>query len=105
MDEDATLKEMDCTSMKTLHFVAGLQDPSLREIGLRMLRRLYTRAEDAAPLTIEDLVAECESITALKVDNANMEASHDVHAVQKKKVKNLLSSYHETVFEEIEEDA
>ncbi|XGW34979.1 hypothetical protein V3C99_018765, partial [Haemonchus contortus] len=83
MDEEAALKEMDYTSMKTLQFVAGLQDPSLREIRLRMLRRLDTQAEDA-PLTIEDLVAECENITALKVDNANMEASHDVHAVQKK---------------------
>ncbi|XGW10498.1 hypothetical protein V3C99_012186 [Haemonchus contortus] len=86
MDEDAALKEMDYTSIKTLQFVAGLQDPSLREIRLRMLRRLDTQPEDA-PLTIEDLVAGCENITALKVDNANMEASHDVHAVQKKKVK------------------
>nr|CDJ91861.1 Integrase domain containing protein [Haemonchus contortus] len=85
MDEEAALKEMDYTSMKTLQFVAGLQDPSLREIRLRMLRRLDTQPEDA-PLTIEDLVAECENITALKVDNANMEASHDVHAGQKKKV-------------------
>nr|CDJ91782.1 gag-pol polyprotein [Haemonchus contortus] len=86
MDEDAALKEMDYTSMKTLQFVAGLQDPSLREIRLRMLRRLDTQAENA-PLAIEDLVAVCENITALKVDNANMEGSHDVHAVQKKKVK------------------
>uniref|UniRef100_W6NFE6 Gag-pol polyprotein n=1 Tax=Haemonchus contortus TaxID=6289 RepID=W6NFE6_HAECO len=86
MDEDAALKEMGYTSMKTLQFVAGLQDPSLREIRLRMLRRLDTQAEDA-PLTIEDLVAECENITALKVDNANMEGSHDVHAVQKNNVK------------------
>ena len=113
MDEDAALKEMDYTSMKTLQFVAGLQDPSLREIRLRMLRRLDTQPEDA-PLTIEDLVAECENITALKVDNANMEGSHDVHAVQKKKgqvlqmwrttLQNLLSSSHETVSEETEED-
>nr|CDJ92916.1 uncharacterized protein K02A2.6-like [Haemonchus contortus] len=86
MDEDAALKEMDYTSMKTLQFVAGLQDPLLREIRLRMLRRFDTQPEDA-PLTIEDLVAECENITALKMDNANMEASHGVHAVQKKKVK------------------
>uniref|UniRef100_A0A7I4YNE3 PRE_C2HC domain-containing protein n=1 Tax=Haemonchus contortus TaxID=6289 RepID=A0A7I4YNE3_HAECO len=86
MDEDAALNEMDYTSIKTLQDVAGLQESSLRKILLRMLRRLDTQAEDA-PLTIEDLVAECENITALKVDNANMEASHDVHAVQKKTVK------------------
>nr|CDJ90224.1 unnamed protein product [Haemonchus contortus] len=86
MDEDVALKEMDYTSMKTLQSVAGLQDPSLREIRLRMLRLLDTQPEDA-PLTIEDLVAECGNITALKVDNADMEASHDVHAVQKKRVK------------------
>ncbi|KAK6014818.1 hypothetical protein OSTOST_19790 [Ostertagia ostertagi] len=86
MDEEASLKEMDYTALKTLQFVAGLQDPSLREVRLRMLRRLDTQAEDA-PLTIEDLVAECENFTALKMDNANMGTSHDVHAVQKKKVK------------------
>ncbi|PIO54458.1 hypothetical protein TELCIR_24179, partial [Teladorsagia circumcincta] len=86
MDEEASLKEMDYTALKTLQFVAGLQDPSLREVRLRMLRRLDTQAEDAS-LTIEDLVADCENFTALKMDNANMESSHDVHAVQKKKVK------------------
>ncbi|KAK6058540.1 hypothetical protein COOONC_03889 [Cooperia oncophora] len=67
-------------------FVAGLQDPSLQEVRLRMLRRLDTQAEDT-PLTIEDLVADCENFTALKMDNANMGTSHDIHAVQKKKVK------------------
>ncbi|KAK6027623.1 hypothetical protein OSTOST_06346 [Ostertagia ostertagi] len=82
MDEEASLKEMDYTALKTLQFVAGLQDPSYE----KMLRRLDTQAEDA-PLTIEDLVAECENFTALKMDNANMGTSHDVHAVQKKKVK------------------
>ncbi|KAK6035553.1 hypothetical protein COOONC_26943 [Cooperia oncophora] len=86
MDEEACLKEMDYTALKTLQFVAGLQDPSLQEVRLRMLRRLDTQAEDA-PLTIEDLVADCENFTALKMDNANMGTSHDIHAVQKKKVK------------------
>ena len=51
-----------------------------------MLHRLDTHAEDV-PLTIEDLVAECENITALKMDSTNMEDSQDIHAVQKKKVK------------------
>ncbi|KAK6032868.1 tRNA ligase class I, partial [Ostertagia ostertagi] len=77
---------ISCPALTSDYFVAGLQDPSLREVRLRMLRRLDTQAEDAA-LTIEDLVAECENFTALKMDNANMGTSHDVHAVQKKKVK------------------
>ncbi|RCN28269.1 hypothetical protein ANCCAN_25988 [Ancylostoma caninum] len=64
MDEDALLKELDYTA----------------------LRRLDTHAEDSA-LTIEDLVAECENFTALKMDNTDMEGSHEIHAVQKKKVK------------------
>ncbi|PIO70101.1 hypothetical protein TELCIR_08056 [Teladorsagia circumcincta] len=51
-----------------------------------MLCRLDTQAEDA-PLTIEDLRAECENLTASKMDNVNMESSRDVHAVQKKEVK------------------
>ncbi|KAL6731140.1 hypothetical protein Aduo_002043 [Ancylostoma duodenale] len=85
MDEDAHLKELDYTALKTLRFVAGLQDPSLREIRLRMLRRLDTHAEDSA-LSIEDLVAECEDFTALKMDNPDMEGSHEIHAVQKKEI-------------------
>ncbi|KIH46293.1 hypothetical protein ANCDUO_23655 [Ancylostoma duodenale] len=52
MDEDAQLKELDYTALKTLQFVVGLQDPSLREM-----------------------------------DNTDMEESHEIHAVQKKKVK------------------
>ncbi|KAK6745963.1 hypothetical protein RB195_012210 [Necator americanus] len=51
-----------------------------------MLRRLDTHTEDA-PLTIEDLVADCENFTALKMDNTDMEGSHDIHVVQKKNVK------------------
>ncbi|KAK6764772.1 hypothetical protein RB195_024918 [Necator americanus] len=86
MDEDARLKELDYTALKTLQFVAGLQDPSLREVRLRMLRRLDTHTEDA-PLTVEDLVADCENFTALKMDNTDMEGSHDIHVVQKKNVK------------------
>ncbi|KAK6754871.1 hypothetical protein RB195_013696 [Necator americanus] len=70
--ETKTLTELDYTALKTLQFVAGLQDPSLREVRLRMLRRLDTHKEDA-PLTIEDLVAECENFTALKMDNTDME--------------------------------
>ncbi|KAK6761498.1 hypothetical protein RB195_022534 [Necator americanus] len=86
VDEDARLKELDYTALKTLQFVAGIQDPSLREVRLRMIRRLDTHTEDT-PLTIEDLVAKCENFTALKMDNTDMEGSHDVHVVQKKKVK------------------
>ncbi|KAK6761333.1 hypothetical protein RB195_022408 [Necator americanus] len=86
VDEDARLKELDYTAVKTLQFVAGIQDPSLREVRLRMIRRLDTHTEDA-PLTIENLVAKCENFTALKMDNTDMEGSHDVHVVQKKKVK------------------
>ncbi|KAK6764579.1 hypothetical protein RB195_024778 [Necator americanus] len=86
MDEDARLKELDYTALKTLQFVAILQDPSLRDVRLRMLRRLDTHTEDAL-LTIEDLVAECEDFTALKMDNTGTEGSHDVHVVQKKNVK------------------
>ncbi|KAK6735150.1 hypothetical protein RB195_018375 [Necator americanus] len=86
LDEDARLKELDYTALKTLQFVAGLQDPSLREVRLRMLRRLDTHTEDA-PLTIEDLVADCENFTALKMDNTDMEGNHDIHVVQKKNVK------------------
>ncbi|KAL6731116.1 hypothetical protein Aduo_002021 [Ancylostoma duodenale] len=67
MDEDAQLKELDYTALKTLLFVAGLQ-------------------QDSA-LSIEDLVTECENFTALKMDNIDMEGSHEIHAVQKKKVK------------------
>ncbi|KAK6743719.1 hypothetical protein RB195_010799 [Necator americanus] len=78
MDEDARLKELDYTALKTLQFVAGLQDPSLREVRLRILRRLDTHTEDA-PLTIEDLVADCENFTALKMDNTDMEGSHEAH--------------------------
>ena len=85
-DEDARLKELDYTGLKTLQFVAGLQDPSLREVRLRMLHRLDTHSEDV-PLTIEDLVAECENITALKMDSTGMEEGQDIHAVQKKTVK------------------
>ncbi|KHJ98379.1 hypothetical protein OESDEN_01647 [Oesophagostomum dentatum] len=84
MDEDARLKDLDYTGLKTLQFVAGLQDPSLREVRLRMLHRLDTHSEDL-PLTIEDLVAECENITALKMDSTGMEQCQDIHAVQKKK--------------------
>ncbi|KAK6761757.1 hypothetical protein RB195_022729 [Necator americanus] len=40
MDEDARLKELDYIALKTLQFVTGLQDPSLREVRLRMLSRL-----------------------------------------------------------------
>ncbi|KAK6738459.1 hypothetical protein RB195_020516 [Necator americanus] len=86
MDKGGQLKELHYTALKTLQFVAGLQDPSLRDVRLRMLRRLDTHTEDA-PLTIEDLVAECENFTALKMDNTDMEGSHDVHVVQKKNVK------------------
>ncbi|RCN53269.1 hypothetical protein ANCCAN_00329 [Ancylostoma caninum] len=60
MDEDALLKELDYTALKTLQFVAGLQDPSLRE-----------------------------NVTARKMDNADMEGSHEIHVVRKKKVKGL----------------
>ncbi|KAK6763956.1 hypothetical protein RB195_024333 [Necator americanus] len=45
MDEDARLKKLDYTALKTLQFVAGLQNPSLREVRLRMLRRLDTHTE------------------------------------------------------------
>ncbi|KAK6761922.1 hypothetical protein RB195_022856 [Necator americanus] len=86
MDEEARLKELDYTALKTLQFVAGLQDPSLCEVRLRMLRRLDTHTEES-PLTIEHLVAECENFTALKMDNTDMEGSHDIHVVQKKNVK------------------
>ncbi|KAK6762016.1 hypothetical protein RB195_022926 [Necator americanus] len=72
MDEEARLKELDYTALKTLQFVAGLQDPSLCEVRLRMLRRLDTHTEES-PLTIEHLVAECENFTALKMDNTDME--------------------------------
>ncbi|KHJ87675.1 hypothetical protein OESDEN_12545 [Oesophagostomum dentatum] len=39
------------------------------------------------PLTIENLVAECENITALKMDSTGMEECQDIHAVQKRKIK------------------
>ncbi|KAK6762212.1 hypothetical protein RB195_023067 [Necator americanus] len=39
-DEDARLKELDYTALKTLQLVAELQDRSLREVRHRMLRRL-----------------------------------------------------------------
>ena len=84
MDEDARLKELDYTAMKTLQFVAGLQDPSLRDVRLRMIRRLDAHTE--TPITIEDLVSECENYTASKMDNTDMEGTRDVHAVWKKKV-------------------
>ncbi|KAK6739427.1 hypothetical protein RB195_008112 [Necator americanus] len=84
IDEDARLKELDYTALKTLKFVARLQDSSLREVRLRMLCRLDTHTEDA-PLTME--VAEWENFTALKMDNTDMEGSHDVHVLHKKNVK------------------
>ncbi|VDM77434.1 unnamed protein product, partial [Strongylus vulgaris] len=73
-------------AMKTLQFVAGLQDPTLREVCLRIILRLYSHADDT-PMKIEDLVNECENFTALKMDNTDMEGTHDVHAVWKKKIK------------------
>ena len=51
-----------------------------------MIRRLDTHAEDT-PLTIEDLVNECENYTALKMDNTDMEGARDIHAVWEKKIK------------------
>ncbi|KHJ79690.1 hypothetical protein OESDEN_20656, partial [Oesophagostomum dentatum] len=39
------------------------------------------------PLTIEDLVAGCENIIALKMDSRGIEECQDIHAVQKRKVK------------------
>ncbi|EYB87968.1 hypothetical protein Y032_0254g296 [Ancylostoma ceylanicum] len=86
MDEDAQLNELDHSALETPQFVASLQDPSLRKVRLRMLRRLDAHGEDT-PLTIEDFVAECENFTALRRDNTDMEGCHDIHAVQKKKVK------------------
>ncbi|EYC07855.1 hypothetical protein Y032_0068g173 [Ancylostoma ceylanicum] len=83
LDEDAQLKELDCTALKTLQFIAGLQDPSRREVRLRMLRRLDNHGENT-PLTVEDPVAECENFTAPRMDNTGMEGCHDIHAVQKK---------------------
>ncbi|KAK6761813.1 hypothetical protein RB195_022775 [Necator americanus] len=83
MDENARLKELDYTALKTLQFVARLRDSSLLEVRLTMLRRLDRHTADA-PLTIEDLVGECENFTALTRDNTDMEESHGVHVVQKK---------------------
>ncbi|KAK6763294.1 hypothetical protein RB195_023847 [Necator americanus] len=83
MYEDARLKELDYTGLETLQFVEELQDPSLREVCLRMLD---THVEEAK-LTKEDLVSKCENFTALKMDDTDIEGSHDVYVVQKKNVK------------------
>ncbi|KHJ98404.1 hypothetical protein OESDEN_01612 [Oesophagostomum dentatum] len=79
MDEDARIKELDYTGLETLQSIAP-RSPS------QMLHRLHTHT-DEMPLTIEDLVAECENITALKMDSTGMEESQYIHAVQKRKVK------------------
>ncbi|VDM65094.1 unnamed protein product [Strongylus vulgaris] len=63
--------------------IAGLQDPTLREFCLRMIRRLDSHAEDT-PLTIEDLVNELKNFTTLKMDKTDMEGIHNIHAVWKK---------------------
>ncbi|VDN21505.1 unnamed protein product [Cylicostephanus goldi] len=59
LDEDARLEGLDYTAMKTLQFVAGLQDSSLRQVRLWMIRRLDAR-KDETTLTTEDLVSDCE---------------------------------------------
>ncbi|KHJ92210.1 hypothetical protein OESDEN_07906 [Oesophagostomum dentatum] len=74
MDEDARLMELDYTRLKALQFVTGLQDASPRQARFRMLHRLDMQSKEL-PLTIEDLVAECENITALKMDSTYMEKS------------------------------
>ncbi|RCN46304.1 hypothetical protein ANCCAN_07694 [Ancylostoma caninum] len=68
------MKELDYTALKTVQFVAAFK-----------IHRSEKHTDSA--LTIEDLVAECENFTALKMDNTDMEGSHEIHAVQKKKVK------------------
>ncbi|VDM74675.1 unnamed protein product [Strongylus vulgaris] len=57
----------------------------MREACLRIIFRLYSDAEDT-PMTIEDLANECENFTALKMDNTDMEGTHDIHAAWKKKL-------------------
>ncbi|KHJ77559.1 hypothetical protein OESDEN_22821 [Oesophagostomum dentatum] len=86
MDEDARMKELDYTGLRSLQFVAGLRDPSLREVRLRMLHRLDTHSEKM-PLTSEDLVTECENITALKMGSTAMGECQDIRAVQNRKAK------------------
>ncbi|KAK6741763.1 hypothetical protein RB195_009559 [Necator americanus] len=62
-----------------------------------LAERLDTHTEDA-PLTIEDLVAEYEDFTALKMDKKDMEGSHDVHVVEEKiNARTYLTSISEDV--------
>ncbi|VDM73641.1 unnamed protein product [Strongylus vulgaris] len=77
------MRELDYTAMKTLQFVAGLQNPTLLEVRLRMIHR--DSQADYTSLTIEDLVNERENFAALQADSTEMEGTHDIHAVKRKR--------------------
>uniref|UniRef100_A0A1I7WNR7 Uncharacterized protein n=1 Tax=Heterorhabditis bacteriophora TaxID=37862 RepID=A0A1I7WNR7_HETBA len=80
MIENAELKELDYERLKTLLFIAELQDSTLSEVRLRMLAKLDSYA-GSTPLTIDSLVLECENFLTLNIDNRDMGAAN-INAVR-----------------------
>ncbi|XP_057376195.1 uncharacterized protein LOC130697282 [Daphnia carinata] len=78
--ERAQLNQMSDDDFKCLVFVSGLQSPEDAEMRTRLLRKL----EQSDRVTLDELVAECELVLALKKDAKLIEQStSQVQAIKK----------------------
>ncbi|XP_018406504.1 PREDICTED: uncharacterized protein K02A2.6-like [Cyphomyrmex costatus] len=84
--EDFQFTELGPEQFKCLVFISGLQATKDFEIRARLLRKLETHSTDN-PVTLHDLVNECQRIVSLKMDTALVEkpAQSNVHKVERKK--------------------
>lgn len=85
--EDFKFTELGSKQFKCLIFISGLQAAKDFEIRARLLRKLLEAHSAENPVTLHDLVNECQRIVSLKLDSALVEkpVQPNVNKIERKK--------------------